>query len=377
MRILIVTATYSPSINGVALTLELQKKELEKRGHQITVLAPKHPNQTEEAGIIRIPSLPNPLTPDYPIILPIPTIHNLKILAKKYDIVYFHHPLYIGDLALNLAKYFNCPAVFFYHSRYEKTAQFYIPKLLKFLLLPLLIKRSVRILANKSSHLIVETPSIKKLLERQKIKTEITVIRSAGRSMLFNTKTKSELRKKYGLRKNDLIILCVARLSKEKNLTSLLRIFSQLKSNITVTLVLTGDGPEKKNLKKLAQNLKIYDQCRFLGSVENELLPEIYSLADIFAYPCKMDTQAIVILEAMSAGLPIIAFNSPGPKDFINNNQNGYLVNSNNGFSNKLNLLIENENLCLKLGHEALSNSKKYSLRDSIDSLERLFKEVI
>jgi len=377
MRILIVTATYSPSINGVALTLNLQKSEFEKRGNKVTILAPKHPNQKYENGVIRIPSLPNPKIPDYPILVPIPTIHNLQIFTEKFDIIYFHHPFYIGDLSLTLAKYFKCPTVFYYHSRYEKIAQLHFPRLIFFPIINYLIKRNVGMIANQASQIIVGTQSVKQLLLRHKIKTPICVIPAIRKSMQIKNKSKSELKKRYGFADNEIIILCVSRLSKEKNLTTLLKIIKQVKSDRAFRLCLVGGGPEEKYLRKMANRLGLVRQTRFFGPVNHNITPQIYSLADIFAYPSRVDTQAIVILEAMSSGLPVVGFDCPGPKDFIQNNNNGYLVSNNLEFAQKLGELINNNLVRKKIGSNSLMTSKKYSFENSVDELENIFKKVV
>jgi len=101
----------------VAISLAQQKKAMEKRGHQVTVLCPRHPKQKPEAGVIRLPSLITSFDLDYPLPWPLPLCYVKSFLAKKYDLVYFHHPFYTGNLALKLARFFNCPKIFFYHSQ--------------------------------------------------------------------------------------------------------------------------------------------------------------------------------------------------------------------------------------------------------------------
>lgn len=376
MRILIITATYSPSINGVALSIELQKNELEKRGHSITILAPKHPNQKEETGVIRIPSVPNPKDQDYPIILPIPTFHNLKIFTKKFDLVYFHHPFYIGELSLKLAKYFGSPSIFFYHSQYEKVGMIFKPKFLPAFFISNFIKKNVIHIASKSNQVIIETESGKQKLLQQSITTPINIIPSVRKPVEISI-SKNELREKYNLGINQLIILCVSRLSKEKNLAALIKMFAKIKVKTKLNLCLVGDGPETENLKKLSEKLNISSCCKFLGRIDYEKIHEIYSLADIFAFPSKTEVQPGVITEALIYGLPVIGFNTPGPKDMIINEVNGYLVSSELEFMDRLQLLIQDSNKRDTIRKKALLMSKEYSFKDSINRLENLFYKVI
>ncbi|OGK14663.1 hypothetical protein A3C98_03775 [Candidatus Roizmanbacteria bacterium RIFCSPHIGHO2_02_FULL_37_15] len=376
MRILILTATYTPSINGVAVTAALQKRELEKRGHSVKLIAPRHPKQKKEKGVIRLLSFSNPIYKDYPLMLPLPSLLIYLILREEFDLVFFHHPFYLGDISLYLARRYKSPAVFFYHSHYSR----YITTFSSAFPLNLVsdqVSKSVYNTITKSNHLIVETDSVKKILTLQGIFTPFSVIPSVRESMFMQNQSKSKLRKKYGLSQDKLIILCVARLSREKNLDSLLKIIGKINLKIPFTLCLVGEGPEEQYLRNLASFLKISESCQFLGAIEHNKIAEFYTLADIFAYPSKLDTQACVILEALSAGLPVVSFNVPGPKDFISHEKNGLLANSDLQFNQQLKKLMLNTKIRMQMGKEALLSSQKYSLKKSIDDLENLFEKLV
>ena len=105
MRILLVTATYTPAINGVAIAVSNLKKGLEIKNHDVFVLAPNHPVQKTERKVLRFPSLPNPFIKNYPI----PVCPNFKLINHivkniKPDVVHVHHPFYIGYIARIIAK---------------------------------------------------------------------------------------------------------------------------------------------------------------------------------------------------------------------------------------------------------------------------------
>src|SRR3989338_486393 len=172
MRILIITATYVPSINGIAITLLQQKEELEKRGHDVTLVAPYHQDGNIEKNVIRVPSLPNPFASDYPI--PVPFIRSLESYRKirKAEIIYFHHPFYMGKLSLMLAKSWKVPSVFFYHTQYKKYTQNFLPNNYLFKHIPDLVNRQVKNIINSSDAVIVETNSVLDELKKQGIKVK-------------------------------------------------------------------------------------------------------------------------------------------------------------------------------------------------------------
>src|SRR3990167_5836940 len=302
MRILIITATYVPSINGIAITLLQQKEELEKRGHDVTLVAPYHQDGNIEKNVIRVPSLPNPFASDYPI--PVPFIRSLESYRKirKAEIIYFHHPFYMGKLSLMLAKSWKVPSVFFYHTQYKKYTQNFLPNNYLFKHIPDLVNRQVK----------------------------ITVI-PTGRKFVSRTNSIEDLRIKYKIPSNKVVILTVSRLSKEKNLNTLINIYKKLKRLPEAILVIVGDGSEKQKLINLCKINNI-ENVLFTGKIDFSEIHEFYQLADVFAYPSISDTQAIVLSEAMSFGLPLIGFSAPGPIDFINHAENGFIAHNETDF---------------------------------------------
>jgi glycosyltransferase involved in cell wall biosynthesis len=121
MRILYITGSYLPHISGVTVSIHDFKKELEKLGHEVILLAPySWGYQEKEPNVIRYPSLPNPFLKDMPIPLPFLTPRIVwSLLTQKIDLVHVHHPFYIGSFARFITKIKNIPLIFSYHSRYD------------------------------------------------------------------------------------------------------------------------------------------------------------------------------------------------------------------------------------------------------------------
>ena len=375
MRILIITATYVPSINGIAITLLQQKEELEKRGHDVTLVAPYHQDGNIEKNVIRVPSLPNPFASDYPI--PVPFIRSLKSFRKirKAEIIYFHHPFYMGKLSLMLAKSWKVPSVFFYHTQYKKYTQNFLPNNYLFKHIPDLVNRQVKNIINSSDAVIVETNSVLDELKKQGIKVKITVI-PTGRKFVSRTNSIEDLRIKYKIPSNKVVILTVSRLSKEKNLNTLINIYKKLKRLPEAILVIVGDGSEKQKLINLCKINNI-ENVLFTGKIDFSEIHEFYQLADVFAYPSISDTQAIVLSEAMSFGLPLIGFSAPGPIDFINHAENGFIAHNETDFLAYLEKLISRHDLRKRMGARSYLDSGKYTFENTVNLTEQLFREVI
>lgn len=145
---------------------------------------------------------------------------------------------------------------------------------------------------------------------------------------IFNEKFKCKLFwKEYGL-KDEFIILYVGRLSKEKNIHSLIEPFKLLsKQRSDIALCLVGSGPYEKELKKLAANNK---NIVFTGVLNGKNLSTAYASSNLFVFPSNSDTFGNVVLEANSSGLPAIVSNKGGPKEIVNTHGSGIVIDCNN-----------------------------------------------
>jgi len=125
----------------------------------------------------------------------------------------------------------------------------------------------------------------------------------------------------FNLPGNTLVLLYVGRVSSEKGVLELPAIYQHAKETLpNLSLVVVGRGPVQPQLKK-----EIPDAI-FIDWVEQDKLPLIYASADMLVLPSRFDTFANVVLEALSCGLPVIAYNTKGPKDIIKHRQCGYLI---------------------------------------------------
>lgn len=375
MRILIITATYEPSVNGVAITTTLQKKGLEERGHRVHILCPHHPLESPSPNVTRLPSVPNFKAPDYPLPLLIPTPQIMHTLSQDFDLIYFHQPFFIGGFSQFIARLKSVPNIFFFHSLYNEVAKTHLPPLLHPASDKIIWDWTKKVVRN-SSHIIVETPSIRQIVMAYNENTPMSVIPSIRPPMATNS-TKRSLRTKYHIPTNIPVVICVSRLSKEKNLDILIPIIASISQKTRFYFCFIGNGPEKNNLASLAKSSETSHCISFLDNIPFSLMPDIYNFADILVHPAKTDTQAVVVTEAMSVGLPIVAFDCQGPRDFVVHNKNGYLASSNEQLSQYLMHLILNSPQRTRFGEQSLKLSTKFSFDKNIDQLGSLFSSVI
>ena len=139
--------------------------------------------------------------------------------------------------------------------------------------------------------------------------------------------TKSAWREKLGLNENERIILAVGRFSKEKALADLVTAFAALRRaqpQMSLRLILVGDGPERGPVQQLAADLNVQSQIVFVGQVSDPR--PYYAAADALALPSLSEGSPLALLEAMAAGLPIVATAVGGVPEMVENNENALLV---------------------------------------------------
>jgi glycosyltransferase involved in cell wall biosynthesis len=158
-----------------------------------------------------------------------------------------------------------------------------------------------------------------------------------------------------GIQPGNPVVLFTGRVSHEKGVMEIPEIFRGIKEKVPdARLVVAGTGPAENELREALP------ETVFLGWVDHNQLPGIYSSADILILPSKFDTFSCVVLEALSCGLPVIAYNTKGPKDIIQDGINGFLVNSNFEFIQKINGYLQNKKLQKMMQENALARAKDY-----------------
>lgn len=158
------------------------------------------------------------------------------------------------------------------------------------------------------------------------------------------------------------ILLNVGRLTEQKGQDMLLKAWS-LVNKQDWKLRIVGDGELKTSLINEAKELNISDSVEFVNPTKN--IEEIYAKADIFVLSSRWEGLPMVLIEAMSCGLPCISFDcETGPRQLISNKKNGFLVEPNNirSLSNKIQYLIENENRIIEMGKNSIEKSKEFDI---------------
>lgn len=179
-------------------------------------------------------------------------------------------------------------------------------------------------------------------------KKTIVIPNGVDTNRFYPADDKIALRRKYGFKKDEKIIISTSRLTPKNGLDDLIKATVQIKKNVpNLKTLILGGGEQEKELKDLVKKLGAEKYVILSGYLQNELLPEYLRLADVFCRPSLDEGFGISFIEAMASGLPVIGTNVGGIPDIIKDGENGFLLKPNDVFflSAHLKTLLENEKL--------------------------------
>ena len=335
---------------------------------------PKHPNRRQKhPDDIELPSLPNPIQPDYPIPLNISQSTIQAIQRRPYDIVHLHQPVLVDKLARTVAKRQGIPLVFTYHTRYED----YAKKYLSFLpeeIINVALENTVDQNIRRYDALLATTKTFRQWLKK-KYRQPVYYVSTAGLTKPMRAKgSKQALRKKYRVPIKKTVLVNVSRQAPEKNLELLLKTHALLPDRYF--LVMVGDGMAAKSLKELSRELGIQKRVLFTGALPQEKLAPYYTLADFFVYSSMTDTIGINILEAMSAGLPIIAVKDPNVEEVVTHQQNGLIVKpTEQAFAEAIQQFPEDK--YNEFAEKAIKTAQQFLIPNTVRKLTETYQAVI
>ncbi len=383
MRIAIFSDTFLPQTNGVANVVYHSAKNLAERGHQVWVFTVsgdyKKNNDDEKITIVILPSIGAGVYQGERFTLPIGLALN-RLRKFNPDVIHSHTPLSVGWEAILGAKLLRTGLVGTHHTFYDHylkhlKADYDWAKKLSW--------KYTLAYYNCCDLILSPSQSLADALQEKGIKKPIEVLKNSIRTDFFvpvkDLATKTRLKKEFGINSKSLVYM--GRISYEKSIDQLIRAFALASSkNPQIELVIIGDGPERKSLESLTKNLGVEDKIIFTGTLRGEELVRGLQANDIFITASKTENMPLSVLEAMSAGLPIIAVSEKGLKEIVNNKINGFLVPADDteAMAKKIIELISDDNLLKQFSAASRATAEaEYSPESISSSLEKHYQKII
>jgi len=305
--------SYLPEINGVVTSLVSSTRELRRRGHRVIVIAPSHEGAVDDdPDVFRLRSSPFPFYPQFRMAFPLPAKLLATLPRMPFDVIHVHSMFFIGCLGAYLAQFRRMPLVFTYHTLWTEYAH-YVP------VDPGFTRAQAvwvsREFCNRATRVIAPTHGIRTLLATYGVNRPATVLPSGVDVSVFELSVADAPRIRAG---GGPIALFVGRLGKEKNVDLVLDAFDVAARRIPdLRLIVVGSGPHEEALRRHANELASSPRIRFTGALDQRELGAYYAAADAFVFASTTETQGLVLLEAMTHGVPVAAVDCPVSREVV------------------------------------------------------------
>ena len=378
MRIAFFTNAYKPITSGVVVHIEHLRKALQRQGHQVYVFAPEYHDYVDaDEGIYRFKSMDLTQKVDFPVAVPY-TAGAMEVLREfRPDLIHVHHPFVMGPAGARCAKKLDIPTLFTFHTDYQLyTDLIPFPELW----VKTAANRLVRDFCNKMTCVVTPAESKRRQLLSIGVERPIHVIPNAVDAAAYARVDEEEteaLRRQYYLR-GQRVLLYVGRLSAEKNLPFLLEAYKLiLRQDGHCRLLLVGGGPQEEELRDKVRQMGLTDRVTFTGNVEYDRLPAYYRLADAFLFASRNESCPLAVLEAMAAGLPIMALDAPWARDLLRHGENALLLpNDLQQYTEAVLELFAHPQVREQLRQGALATAPQYSVERIADRITAIYEAV-
>lgn len=381
MNIGLFTDTYYPELNGVANSVYLLKKELEKKGHNVYVITTKSPGAPEdEEGVFRVPSKACSFVPERRIGLVYHPKIALKIHKMKLDIIHTNTEFAIGMFGRIMAKELFIPVVHTYHTIYEDYTHYIKKYISKEDRAKKLAKLYSKFSVRGAEELIVPTEKVAELMQQYDVRPDINVIPTGIDLSRFSIRDsieqKVKLKKVLGIPKDNKVVLYLGRVSEEKNIDEVMQYLNHyMDRHGNVTFLVVGDGPYKTSLEKNARSLQHRKQMIFAGAKPWDEITHYYQIADVFVSGSTSETQGLTYIEALSSGVPVVARRDRCLEGVLLQGVNGYSFDDEESFLHGLDCVLWNE-AGIDYGKNAMDSVEKFSTEQFAAKVENIYFHV-
>ena len=323
LRVAVVTETWPPEVNGVALTLSKLIHHLGQRQHTIQLIRPrqdKNDAAVEQNGWseLLLRGFPIPKYPQLKLGLPSKKALIKAWSSKRPDVVHIATEGPLCWSALQAAQTLRLPVTSDFRTNFHSYCEHYG---VGWLSKP--IVAYLRKFHNRTAFTMVPTTALKHQLEALGFKNLKVVARGVDTQLFHPDKRSETLRASWGATPQTLVLLSVGRLAAEKNLDLTLKTYRAIvATGRNVQLVIAGDGP-----LRAATQAKC-PEAIFVGMCTHEQLAAVYASADVLMFPSLTETFGNVTLESLACGTPVLAFDCAAAGEFVVHQQNGWLVPS-------------------------------------------------
>lgn len=317
MRYAIVTETYPPEINGVALTVQGLEHGLRLIGHEVDLVRPRQSGDVGESKHhVLVHGARLPFHADLKFGLPATRLLREHWRQKRPDAIYVATEGPLGWSALRAARQLDIPTATGFHTRFDHYMRDYGLGFLQATAM-----RWMRHFHNSANATVVPTQELQVFLQQERFDNVVHLARAVDTRLFDPLRRDPELRASWGLDQDGVALIHVGRIAPEKNLDLAVRAFRALeKQRPGVKFVWVGDGPERPRLQR--ENPDFI----FCGVRRGSDLALHFSSGDLFVFPSLSETYGNVTLEALACDVPTVAFNYGAAREHLRDGAQGALI---------------------------------------------------
>ena len=320
-HICIVTETYPPEVNGVAMTLAHLVEGLRMQGYAVSIVRPRRQpsessSDSDDPQVTVVPGLPLPGYKGVHVGLPAPGLLQGCWTQHRPDVVYVATEGPLGWSAVHIAQRLRIPVLSGFHTNFHSYAKHYRLGWLQPLIFHYLCK-----FHNRTQGTLVPSVDLRNCLQAVGLHNVSVLGRGVDCQLFTPERRCAALRRMWSVSDNDLAVLYVGRVAPEKNLGLAVAAYRAMQQySASMKFVVVGDGP----LRAALQNA--HPDLIFCGVHTGEQLAKHYASADVLLFPSETETFGNVTLEAMASGLVVVAYDYAAAHMHVTHGESGVLV---------------------------------------------------
>jgi glycosyltransferase involved in cell wall biosynthesis len=319
-HVCVVTETYPPEINGVALTLARLVDGLRAREHAISIVRPRQrPDRVDEASdpdLTLVRGLPLPGYSGLRMGLPAGAMLTARWASRPPDVVYVATEGPLGWSAVRTACRLGVPVLSGFHTNFHGYAKHYHARWLEGL-----VARYLRGFHNRTRGTLVPTADLLDELVALGFENLRVLGRGVDGRLFHPGRRSTALRSAWGVSETAPVALYVGRVAAEKNVGLAIEAYRAMRRACSsLRGVVVGEGPLRAALQQA------HPELLFCGALTGEELAVHYASADVFLFPSETETFGNVTLEALASGLAVVAYDYAAARLHVAHGRAGLLV---------------------------------------------------
>jgi 1,2-diacylglycerol 3-alpha-glucosyltransferase len=363
--------SFHPTVDGAVVAMEIAAGGLEKRGHEVIVLAPEvNPIPVTTRPVHYLPSIEFKSYPGYRVVIsPSDMLEHLR--RERVDIIHSHGIASMAILSLTAARALKLPHVLTFHTMANEAVKYYSPIGINPEIMQKMVWIYLRNLLKRPEVVIAPSAPIKEELEMNAVRMKSCEVVPTGVDCTRFSPERYDKRflDKYGLA-GKRVLLHVGRLSPEKRFDIVLKAVAELEpKEPELRLLVVGKGPSADEYKRMAKDLGIKDKVVFTGFLPDEELPIAYASCEALVIASTFETQGLVVLEALASGTPVAGIRYRAIPEFVHEGKNGCLFEPDTCADAIHRCLRRSESMML----DAVATAREYSIEACTARLEKAY----